>query len=184
MTQEKGSKIDPVKLFKGVALAWMFGVGVGIGDLRSTHAHLLSRAADFWLGFQKKESGIEIRRGSPFEVASIYLEDCKQAGYNDPKDSIAGDDSHIIVEHYSCFYRGICLDMAKRDLPMTCPRIGLLANVIQRGSEKQYIYSVKVQPNFCRGILIPKLPPTALHDTEIEMLLKQLDKTNSETRKK
>ncbi|MEM2925301.1 MAG: hypothetical protein QXJ68_06390 [Methanocellales archaeon] len=174
---EKRSKIDPVKLFKGVALAWMFGVGMGIGDLRSTHAHLLSRAADFWLGFQKKESGIEIIRGSPFEVASKYIEDCKLAGYNDSKDLVSGDDNHIIVEHYSCFYRVICLDMAKKNLPMTCPRIGLLVNVIRKGSEKEYIYSVKVQSNSCRGILIPKLPPTALRDAEIEMLLEHLDKT-------
>lgn len=154
------TKIDPVKLFKNAALAWMFGVGN------------LSRAADFWLGFQKKESGIEIVRGSPFEVASKYLQDCKQAGYNDTKDSITGDNARIHVEHHSCFYRSICLDMAKRDLPMTCSRIALLVNVIQRGSEKQCIYSVSVNPNFCTGIL--KLPPTPLTDTEIEMHMKQL----------
>ncbi len=173
MEKEKAkSKLDSTRLFKNVGLAWMFGVGYGIGELRSTHAHLLSRAADFWLAFQKKESGIEVKKGSPFEVASKYFEDCKNAGYSDPKDSISGDDKHIQVEHRSCFYRDICLNMAKKELPSTCPRIGLLANVIQRGSEKQFIYFIRVQPNICSGTLVPKSPPAVVNEKEIENLVK------------
>ncbi|MEM2933772.1 MAG: hypothetical protein QXL78_02475 [Methanocellales archaeon] len=152
-------KLPPAEVYKKAALAWMYGVAYGIRSFPGTQWNLLSNAGDFWLAFQKSSSGIEVKRGKPFEAARGYLEDCKSAGFNDQRDTISGDDEEIKISIHSCFYRPICLHLLENSLPIICPRLGLFENVILKGSDEVYTYSVSTGEKLCSGTIKPlKLP--------------------------
>ncbi len=148
-------KLKPEEVFRKAALAWMYGVGYGIRSYPGTQWDLLSSAGDFWLAFQKSAAGIEISRGKPFEVAKRYLEDCRLAGFNAEDDGIDGSDEEIKISIHSCFYRPICLHLIEKDMPAICPRLGLFENVILKGSEEVYTYTMKVGKEVCSGVLKP-----------------------------
>ncbi len=163
-------KIDSVELFKHVSLAWAYGVGMATIDNPKMIKEIFSNSGDYWRAYQKKKSNIEIKKGSPFEVVKNYIEDCKKEGYMSKEDNITGDDKEMKLEHYSCFYRPLCVDLENKKLPVMCVRLAVLRNVIHSGSEEDYKSAVIVGKNLCTGILTTE-PPKELTEEEVEGLL-------------
>ncbi|MFQ6051529.1 MAG: hypothetical protein ACE5K4_07540 [Candidatus Hydrothermarchaeota archaeon] len=163
-------KIDPIELFKQVSLSWAYGVGMATIDNPKMIKEIFSNAGNYWRAYQKKKSNIEIKKDRPFEVAKNYIEDCKKEGYMSEEDNITGDDKEMKVEHYSCFYRPLCLDLESKKLPVMCVRLAVLRNVIHTGSGVDYKSAVIVGKDFCTGILTTE-PPKELSEEEVESLL-------------
>ncbi len=147
-------RLSPLEVFKKAALARMYGVGYGIRSFPGTQWNLLSSAGDFWLAFQKSSANIEIARGKSFEVAEKYLEDCKFAGFNDQNDSISSGDEEIKISIELLLSTNLPAYVGKA-LPVICPRLGLFENVILKGSDEVYTYSVKTEEKVCSGTLKP-----------------------------
>lgn len=161
------------KNLANAALAWAYGAKFGLADEPQSQQKLLASAANFWFTFQKRESNIEVPRARPFEAVKKYLNDCIKAGYNDPRDSVSGNDGKLRIAINSCLYRPICTVEAGAQNPLSCIRFGLLRNVISRASSLQYVYRVRPEANRCRGTLAPQ-PKVEISEEELKQLFNAL----------
>lgn len=176
MPEKKLAKPDDIEILANAALAWAYGLYYGLREDQVARTQLLSWAGSFWLTFQKKRSDITIKVGKPFEVVKKYVEDCKEAGYTHPKDSVSGNDEVIKVEINRCFYRPMCLDLVKKKMFVDCLRLSVLENVIFRGSLKSCEPSIQTGERLCKGTIRVEISDIEIMDKEVESLFEATKK--------